>query len=311
MTEFGLIDKIVGLCAALPDNGCEGIGDDCAVIPISESESLLLTQDMLVERIHFLRHATSPYDLGRKSLAVNLSDIAAMGATPMATLLSLSLPAEVMGDWVEEFMRGYRDLSLEHGVALIGGDTTASKEDITINITAIGRANRANIKRRSTAEVGDIIVTTGVLGGSGEGLNDILRGDLDTDMATLHRRPTPRIKEGEWLATHEEVHAMMDISDGVASDLLHILRASGVGAHIELSMVPKAGSLRNALCAGEDYELLFTCSATHFERLHEGYRSHFGTSLHPIGEIVAGEAMIEWLNHNEPQEEIFSGFVHY
>ena len=151
MTEFGFIDHIKELFAALPDNGFEGIGDDCAVLPVGEGESLVFTTDMLAEGVHFLRPATSPRELGRKSLAVNLSDVASMGARPVATLLSLSLPADTAGTWAEEFMLGYRELSEAFGVTLAGGDTTRSAAGITINVTAIGRIADAHIKRRSGA----------------------------------------------------------------------------------------------------------------------------------------------------------------
>ncbi|MFI3305121.1 MAG: thiamine-phosphate kinase [Rikenellaceae bacterium] len=310
MTEFGLIDQIKSLCAALPTNGYEGIGDDCAITPLSESESTLYTQDMLIERVHFLRDATSPYDLGRKSLAVNLSDIAAMGGRPTATLLSLAVPSELMGGWIEEFMRGYRDLSLEHGVALVGGDTTRSLGDLAINVTAIGRAHNSHIKRRSTAQVGDIIAVTGALGGSGEGLAEILAGRYHTPMAMLHKRPTPRVNEGQWLAQFAHVHSMMDLSDGVASDLLHILRASGVGAEVELNSIPAAGSLERALCSGEDYELLFSCDADSFDELSTLYSAQFGTTLHPIGRIVAEEGL-RWRREGAVVEGDYRGFTHY
>ena len=151
MTEFGFIDHIKELFAALPDNGFEGIGDDCAVLPVGEGESLVFTTDMLAEGVHFLRPATSPRELGRKSLAVNLSDVASMGARPVGTLLSLSLPADTAGTWAEEFMLGYRELSEAFGVTLAGGDTTRSAAGITINVTAIGRIADAHIKRRSGA----------------------------------------------------------------------------------------------------------------------------------------------------------------
>lgn len=137
MTEFGFIDHIKELFATLPDNGFEGIGDDCAVLPVGEGESLVFTTDMLAEGVHFLRSATSPRELGRKSLAVNLSDVASMGARPVATLLSLSLPTDTAGTWAEEFMLGYRELSEAFGVTLAGGDTTRSAAGITINVTAI------------------------------------------------------------------------------------------------------------------------------------------------------------------------------
>ena len=137
MTEFGFIDSIKRLFATLPDNGFEGIGDDCAILPIGSGESLVFTADLLAEGVHFLRDATSARELGRKSLAVNLSDVAAMGARPVATLLSIALPADAADTWAEAFMLGYRELSEQFGAALVGGDTTRSLSGVTINVTAI------------------------------------------------------------------------------------------------------------------------------------------------------------------------------
>ncbi len=329
MTEFGFIDVVKSLCNGLPVNSFEGIGDDCAVLPISSSEALVFTSDMLIERVHFLREATSAYDLGRKSLTVNLSDVAAMGARPTATLLSLSIPKELTSGWIEEFMRGYTDLSRECGVALVGGDTTAAKSDLAINVTAIGRAPLSNIKRRSGAAIGDTIFVTAPLGGSGAGLADVLRGDYETAAARLHKLPTARIEEGVWLGGRSEVHSMMDISDGVASDLVHIVEASSkvscrassregeqLGAEIELAQIPRhpSATLEQALCSGEDYELLFT--ATDSEELRGEYRAKFGKEIIPIGKIVAregneGNEPIIWKNHGAPTAGNFRGFAHY
>ena len=169
MTEFGFIDSIRRLFAELPDNGFEGIGDDCAVLPLGDGTSLLFTADLLTEGVHFLRAATSARELGRKSLAVNLSDIAAMGARPVATLLSLALPADAEDAWTAEFMEGYRELSARYGAALVGGDTTRSAGGITINVTAIGRAPDAHVKRRDAAREGDVVFVAGELGASGAG----------------------------------------------------------------------------------------------------------------------------------------------
>ena len=155
--EFGLIGLIRERFASIPSHGCEGIGDDCAVLPLNTTESMVVTTDLLVEDIHFLRDRITPEQLGRKSLAVNLSDVASMGARPVATLLSLSLPTDTAGTWAEEFMLGYRELSEAFGVTLAGGDTTRSLSGLTINVTAIGRAADAHLKRRSDARPGDAI----------------------------------------------------------------------------------------------------------------------------------------------------------
>ena len=279
MTEFGFIDSIKTLFAPLPDNGFEGIGDDCSVLSVGGGESLVFTADLLTEGVHFLRTATSPRELGRKSLAVNLSDVASMGARPVATLLSLSLPDDATGTWAEEFMQGYRELSQEFGVTLAGGDTTRSAAGITINVTAIGRAADTHIKRRSGARPGDVIFTAGALGASGTGLRDILAGRYDTPAAAVHRNPRPQVAEGVWLGQRHEVHAMMDISDGLSSELLHICSQSDTGCRVYEERIPidyqtavmaEELNMNVTTCAlngGEDYELLFTVPLTEHERV--------------------------------------------
>ena len=289
MTEFGFIDRIKDLFATLPDNGFEGIGDDCAILPVGGGESLVFTTDMLAEGVHFLRAATSSRELGRKSLAVNLSDVASMGARPVATLLSLSLPDDATGTWAEEFMQGYRELSQEFGVTLAGGDTTRSAAGITINVTAIGRAADTHIKRRSGARPGDVIFTAGALGASGTGLRDILAGRYDTPAAAVHRNPRPQVAEGVWLGQRHEVHAMMDISDGLASDIRHIMERSGVGAAIDTERIPAAADA---------------------ERLAADFLARFGAPLHPVGRITDGREL-EWFENGTLRPLDWHGFTHY
>lgn len=312
MTEFGFIETIRTLCADLPANGFEGIGDDCAVLPVGGGESLVFTADLLVEGVHFLRAATAPEELGGKSLAVNLSDIAAMGARPVATLLSVALPADATGDWAARFMEGYHALSARHGVALVGGDTTRSEQGITINVTAIGRAEDRQLKRRSAAAAGDRLYVTGPLGASGAGLRDILAGRRDTPQAVRHRNPVPRVKEGLWLGAHAEVHAMMDLSDGLASDVRHILEQSGVGAALDLERIPVAAGadLRTAACGGEDYELLFAVSPAGAAQLEADYLARFGEPLHPVGRVLAAPGLV-WLRAGTAVELDWRGFEHY
>ena len=309
MTEFGLIEQIKSLFTNIDTHNFEGIGDDCAVLPLGE-ESLVFTADMLIEDIHFLRAATSAYDLGYKSLAVNLSDVAAMGVRPVATMLSIAIPRELTGSYIEEFMAGYHALSQKYNVALIGGDTTASKGAFSINITAIGRGKSANIKRRGDALAGDIILVNGLLGESGAGLNDILGGEYHTPLAKIHCTPEPQVAQGEWLGSRSEVHAMMDISDGIASDMLHILKLSHVGGSIDVDCVPTTVERKLALSAGEDYKLLLTASAEGYKSLMEEYYAEFGEKLYPIGRINKGEGL-RWLEHGEPLPLDIMGFRHY
>lgn len=289
--EFGFIEGIREMFASMSDNGFEGIGDDCAVLPIGNDEALVFTSDMLNEDIHFRYDISTPYQIGYKSLMVNVSDVAAMGAKPVATLLSLSLPEECFGKWAEEFMKGYHAASEKYGVKLVGGDTTASVNDIAINVTAIGRAPLANIKRRSAAKVDDLIVVTGKLGASTVGLRDLLAGRTDTENAKIHLAPEARVEEGQWLAQHEDVHAMMDISDGISSDLLHILNESQVSAIVPERYVPvaKGAVLYDATDGGEDYELLFTVGGRNIQQLMGDFEAKFGKPLYIIGSIIESE----------------------
>lgn len=308
-SEFGFIGDIATMFGSLPHHGFEPIGDDCTVLPMGD-EALVMTTDMLVEDIHFLRGASSAEEVGEKSLMVNISDVAAMGAKPVATLLSIALPESAQGEWAEEFMRGYYEASKREGVALVGGDTTASKDKIAINVVAIGRAPMSNIKRRSKAKVGDAICVTGKLGISSKGLVDIMFGDLNTEAAKAHRRGQARTVEGVWLGTRPEVHAMMDISDGIASDIKHIMELSGVGARIEMEHIPTDYDIRYATTGGEDYELLLTVDGNKYNEVAEALHKATGTTLTKIGEITAGSD-IEWLDCSKPTDIEMRGFTHF
>ncbi|MBR4964536.1 MAG: thiamine-phosphate kinase [Alistipes sp.] len=308
-SEFGFIGDIATLFSTLPHSGFEPIGDDCTVLPMGD-EALVMTTDMLVEDIHFLRGASSAEEVGEKSLMVNISDVAAMGAKPVATLLSIALPESAQGEWSERFMRGYYEASKERGVALVGGDTTASRDKISINVVAIGRAPMANIKRRSAAKAGDIIAVTGKLGISSKGLVDIMFGDLNTTAAKAHRVAQARVAEGIWLGTREEVHAMMDISDGIASDIKHIMEMSNVGVSINLDQIPTDYDIRFATTGGEDYELLLTVDSASFNTIAEELYKATGTTLTKIGTITEGDS-VEWLDNGKPTELELKGFTHF
>lgn len=311
MGEFELIEAICRLSSHLPTNGFEGIGDDCAVLPIGGGEALVFTTDALNEGVHFLRHATSPRDLGHKTLAVNLSDVASMGVRPVAVMLTIGLPDDLPEGWATEFVEGLLTLATRYDVALIGGDTTRSQGGITLSITAIGRGPITHLKRRRAARVGDTILVSAPLGGSAVGLSDILRGDLSTSMAVLHRLPEPEIEAGAWLGSREEVHAMMDISDGVASDIGHILTESGVGAAIELGAIPcdERATLREALCGGEDYRLLLTADTAHLQPLMDDFEAKFSRPLYPIGRIT--EQGLVWLENEKPSSFDGRGYTHF
>ncbi len=286
--EFDFIESISKMFRTMPNNGFEGIGDDCAVLPIGDDEALVFTSDMLNENIHFLTDKSTPFQIGYKSLMVNISDVAAMGAKPVATLLSLALPNDKFGEWSAEFMRGYKKASKKYGVKLVGGDTVGSKSGVCISVTAIGRAPMANIKRRSAAKVGDIIMVTGKLGASAAGLRDVLAGKLSTRNAKIHLMPEAQVQEGEWLGAQPEVHAMCDISDGIASDLQHIIDNSKKGAIISEQDIPiaRGASFHDAICGGEDYELLVTVDKRKADELAQRFEEQFGKPLYNIGRVV-------------------------
>ena len=308
-SEFTFIGDIATMFATLPHHGFEPIGDDCTVLDMG-SESLVITTEMVVEDIHFLRNISSPEEVAHKSLMVNLSDVAAMGARPIATLLSLSLPESAQGEWSEAFMRRYHAESLKVGVALVGGDTTASRDRITINVVAIGRAPKECIKRRSAAKPGDVVCVTGKLGASSKGLVDNMFGDLGTEAARIHRLAQARLAEGVWLGSRSEVRAMMDVSDGIASDIRHIMEQSGVGAEIELSSIPTDYDIRFATTGGEDYELLLSVEATSFAKLANEFEEATGTTLTAIGKIIEGSEL-RWLENGLPATLDLKGFTHF
>ena len=308
-SEFGFIGDIATMFGSLPHHGFEPIGDDCTVLSMGD-EALVMTTDMLIEDVHFLRFASSAEEVGHKSLMVNISDVAAMGAKPVATLLSIALPESAQGEWAERFMRGYHEASQREGVALVGGDTTASKDKIAINVVAIGRAPMKNIKRRSEAKVGDVVAVTGKLGISSKGLVDIMFGDLNTAAAKHHRLGQARTAEGAWLGARSEVHAMMDISDGIASDIKHIMELSKVGAEIHIDKIPTDYDIRFATTGGEDYELLLTVDANRFDSLAEEFSIATETTLTKIGTITESNTL-SWLENGAPADIELKGFTHF
>ena len=283
--EFDFIGDIREMFARLPKNGFEGIGDDCAVLPIGD-EALVFTSDMLNEGIHFLADKSTAFQIGYKSLMVNISDVAAMGAKPVATLLSLALPEGMFGEWSKEFMSGYHKASKKYGVKLVGGDTTKSEAGVCISVTAIGRALLSNIKRRSAAKVGDVVMVSGKLGASAAGLRDVLAGKLKTRNAKIHLMPEAQVFEGEWLGRQECVHAMCDVSDGVASDLQHILDESKKSAIVSELPIAKGSTWNDAFSGGEDYKLLLTVDRRKADELSQQFESEFGRPLYKIGRIV-------------------------
>lgn len=313
--EFGFIDFIR---EHFPDpENTTGIGDDCAVMPTGNGE-LLFSTDLLMEGVHFLRNESSPEDVGWKAAAVNLSDIAAMGGTPVATFLSIALPKDAQGEWAERFIEGYSQISRLYDVPLLGGDTTSSLRDIAVNVGILGRCPSGKGLMRDGAKPGETIYVTGPLGDSAGGLQAILKGidRNDTVQALIdrHKRPVPRVKEGKSLMLSGKVGAMMDISDGIASDLRHIMTASGVGVVIALDRLPLSPQLLEvcsrqgwnphelAVSGGEDFELLLTGS--------DGLENDVDIPLYPIGKIISGNDLT-WTIDDKQVDMDFTGYRHF
>lgn len=325
--EFGFIERFASKFNHLLPKGVEGIGDDCAVLPMNETHDMVVTTDLLAEGIHFLKDKISPTDLGHKTLAVNLSDIAAMGAQPIASFLSIAIPSDTEIEYIDSFMEGYHALSEKHNVALMGGDTARALDRLTFNVTVMGKIEKGKSRLRSMAKSGDVIAVTGFLGNSAAGLHAVLNnldmGDLNVDyLIQRHNRPMPHIHEGLWLAQQEGVHAMMDVSDGIASDVKHILKASGKGATIQLANLPLSHQIKKfsekqklniydlAASGGEDYCLLLTIDKAQFNHIVERYTEEFHQSLFPIGEINNSSSLQFLLNRNEIHLTK-SGFNHF
>lgn len=290
--EDGFIEY---LAKSFPSKGnILGIGDDSAVIPGEKGKAWLVTTDALVEGVHFLKDQINAVDLGYKTVAVNVSDIAAMGGEPKYAFLSIALPKTVDCSWVCQVMDGIKEACDKWGILLLGGDTVGSKRDIFINLTLIGEAIQDTIKYRDRAQVGDLICVSGYLGDSGGGLKALQEKLVKTKeveyLIRSHFHPEPSPTLSLFLAAESNVHAMMDISDGLDCDLRRLMKKSNKGAEINTDLIPISPSLASvgkkegwdllqlALTGGEDYCLLLTVAKESFERIQ--------SPLFPIGHIT-------------------------
>ncbi len=316
--EFGLIENIRKSAGWPSPPVLIGIGDDAAVLKVSSSASLLATTDMLIERVHFDLRYTDFYSLGWKSSAVNLSDIAAMGGLPRFCMTSIGIPASISAEQIAEFYRGCNALLRSSGAVLVGGDTCFSRKDLVVSVTVLGEAAKTGIIARRGAKPGDRIFVTGTLGDSAAGL-EVLKKEVRTRrsrgksvpfvfrsprpaltrLVERHLRPEPRVEWGRDIALSRCAHAMIDISDGLSSDLAHICEQSRVGALISAEKIPLSSWLRRtadklkhplihyALSGGEDYELLFTVPTSRIRKLQM-----LGLPLTEIGEITRTRKMM-------------------
>ena len=290
MNEFELIAR---LTRSLPANKSVvvGAGDDCAVLDFGLPDKLLLLKtDAVVQGIHFAPE-TPAEKIGHKALARCLSDIAAMAGTPSAVVVTIALPREYDPKFVEAIYDGMNTLARRHELAIVGGETTTNPERILISVAILGTVQRGKAVLRSGAEVGDAIFVTGELGGS---------------LAGRHLEFEPRLVEAQWLVQHFSLHAMIDLSDGLAGDLRHVLKASRVGAELLATSIPisrearRAGKsetcakppLLAALTDGEDFELLFTVASRDAVPLLDAWKKRFpGLPISCVGKITASEGI--------------------
>ena len=238
-----------------------GIGDDCAVLRPRTGEELVVTTDLSLEGTHFLLDRHEPRSVGHRCLARGLSDIAAMGARPLAAFLSFAATAQTPQKWIDEFLAGFLTLADRYDTTLAGGDISQSQSGIVADVMVIGSAKRGRAVLRSTARPNDLIYVTGTLGGSAATLETLLAGNVPRSESTQrHFFPEPRVQVGAYLAQRKLARAMIDCSDGLSVDLAHICEESNVGAIVNRELIPVApgASFDQALHGGEDYELIFT-----------------------------------------------------
>jgi thiamine-monophosphate kinase len=309
MNEFELIGR---LTPWLPSNKSVvvGAGDDCAVLDAGMGEKLLLFKtDAVVEGVHFTS-GTPPEKVGHKAMGRCLSDIAAMAGTPTAALVTLGLPPNFEVGYVEGLYGGMNALARRHEVAIVGGETTANPEGMWVSVAMVGWVARDKGVLRSGAEAGDAIFVTGELGGS---------------MGGKHLEFEPRLAEARWLAGQFPIHAMLDLSDGLAGDLRHILHASHVGAELLSGSIPISAQARRAtrkgpsakapllaaLTDGEDFELLFTVAGRHAVPLLDAWRAQFpALRLTCIGKITGKEGLAI-RNRQRVQPLTDYGYAHF
>jgi thiamine-monophosphate kinase len=345
--EFGLIARIRRGANQRWPQVLLGIGGDASAFRPSEGSILLATTDLLLEGIHFFREIPSFHVLGKKCLAVNISDIAAMGGTPRLALISLALASRERVESMDALYAGMEEEAEEYGVTIAGGDTSLSPGPLMVNVVLLGEAKEGCWVQRAGARVGDALMVTGALGASAAGL-EVIRAGLEVDAGirarpfsswsrfrgldasrrqaieaalNAHFLPIPRVREGQRLAGEGWAHAMIDLSDGLASDLGHICRESRVGARVYEEAIPISPSaqavaeeldkdpLRLAIQGGEDYELLF--STSHPEQVAEAFLEAGLAPVNRIGEILAESEGVNLVSRKGDLTPLGGGFDHF
>jgi thiamine-monophosphate kinase len=317
--EFGLIARIARLAPSAP-TVVEGIGDDCAVVRVFD-RLLLVSCDLFVENIHFRRAQATPESIGWKAATSSLSDIAAMGGAPLFCLVSLACPPDTEVGFIEAVYHGLVDAVSQWGAVVVGGDTTRSPDGLVLDVMVIGETIGNRYVSRRGAQPGDVLAVTGLLGLSAAGRSALERGKEAPALIRAHGRPSARISEGQWFSACVQVHALIDVSDGLVQDAGHLAEAAKIGVDIDptrLLVDPELGRYCAAqqldpyefiLTGGEDYELVFALDANNCEETLRGFRREFHTEICTIGAFsdawhgvrVAGRTpMHRGFNHFKP-----------
>ena len=327
--ERGIIARIQAQLPPAASWTVIGIGDDAAVVEPVRGALEVLTTDSLVEGVHFDWRFSRPFDVGWKALAVNLSDVAAMGAAPRAALLSLALPPSLPVAALDAVMDGFRALARASRVALVGGNVTRSPGPLVVDVTVTGAVRRRDVLRRSGARAGDGVFVTGVVGAGLAGLEYLRQNHSDgpadpgdmSDSVERYCRPVPRTRVGAVLGRSRAATACMDLSDGLADAARQIAEASGAGIRLDAAALPiDAGARRwferqgrdpvlAATAGGDDYELLFTVPRSRMGRLRHVAQHGRGVLLTRIGEITAERPAV--LVRDGKPEPLPAGFVHF
>ncbi len=303
LSELALIDRIANKSRKYKSDVLKGIGDDTAVVKLNKDKCLLYTCDALVSGVHFSEKYSTPYQIGRKAAAINISDVAAMGGKPNHFLVSLFLPKGITEKFIDELYQGLTEECNLYDIDIIGGNIAKSNQFI-IDLFLIGEVSPNNLLLRSGAKVGDIVLVTGNLGDSAAGLRLLQNPKINisiTDKKRLtsrHLTPTPRVKEGTLIAQLKKASSMIDISDGLSSDLGHICEESKVGVRLFIDKIPISNSVKKvaklmklsfiylALNGGEDYELCFTVPKKYTSDIFYKLEKETKTKVTVIGEII-------------------------
>ena len=320
LTEDELVARIAQALDAPPRTLRVGIGDDAAAWKTHPHHLSLLTTDMLVDGVHFRTAQTSPESLGRKALAENLSDIAAMGGAPMVAVVALGLTAEVDDDWIRQFYRGMAALAREARCAVAGGDIVRAPV-LTIAITVAGEVPASRLLTRAGAKPNDIAAITGPLGRAAAGLKLIeaikppqVEANALATLRNAYLAPTARLREGQYFGSRRAVHALMDLSDGLSTDGARMARASGLDLVLDAASLAAGDDVSAAaahlglnaadlvLNGGDDYELLAAIDPRAYAHVAATYRKRFGRPLIAIGRFTEGDSRvwIERLGNREP-----------